>query len=67
VSHKIGRLLVPWALLTLFVTNLTMLRGIYLLSFVLQSTWYACALAGYALSKRDTLAPIQVPSVERAA
>jgi cellulose synthase/poly-beta-1,6-N-acetylglucosamine synthase-like glycosyltransferase len=67
VSHKLGRLLVPWALLTLFVTNLMMLRGIYLLSFLIQSTWYACALAGYGLSKRDTLAPIPLPSVERAA
>jgi biofilm PGA synthesis N-glycosyltransferase PgaC len=67
VSHKLGRLLVPWALLTLFVTNLMMLRGIYLLTFLMQLTWYACALAGYALSKRDTLAPIPLPSVERAA
>ena len=28
LSHKVGRLLVPWALLVLFVTNLFMLRGI---------------------------------------
>src|SRR5206468_219631 len=31
VSHKLGRLLVPWALITLFITNLFLLRGIYVI------------------------------------
>src|SRR5262249_10337365 len=53
VSHKLGRLLVPWALLTLFVTNLFMVRGIYAVTFLLQVLWYGFAAGGYFLSKRE--------------
>jgi biofilm PGA synthesis N-glycosyltransferase PgaC len=61
VSHKIARLLVPWALLVLFATNLFMLRGIYVLTFSLQIAWYLCAAAGYLLSKREIVMPILAP------
>jgi poly-beta-1,6-N-acetyl-D-glucosamine synthase len=62
VSHKVGRLLVPWALLTMFLTNLFMLRGIYAVSFSLQAAWYVCAAAGYVLSQREVVTPVLIPS-----
>jgi hypothetical protein len=68
LSHKVGRLIVPWALLTLFVTNLFMLRGIYGLAFLLQAAWYGFAIAGYCLSRRESAAaPVLVPSENRRA
>jgi cellulose synthase/poly-beta-1,6-N-acetylglucosamine synthase-like glycosyltransferase len=67
VSHKVGRLLAPWALLSLFVTNLFMLRGVYAVTFSLQLLWYAFALAGYLFSKRDIAAPVLVPSERKRA
>jgi cellulose synthase/poly-beta-1,6-N-acetylglucosamine synthase-like glycosyltransferase len=68
LSHKVGRLLVPWALLMLFVTNLFLLTGFYAFTFALQAAWYACAAGGFFLSKRATVAPILIPSeVKRAA
>jgi len=60
VSHKVGRLLVPWALLSLFLTNLFMLRGIYALTFSLQAAWYAFAAAGYLLAKRESVTSIAI-------
>jgi hypothetical protein len=62
VSHKVGRLLVPWALLTMFLTNLFMLRGIYAVTFSLQTAWYVCAAAGYVLSRREVVTPVLIPS-----
>src|SRR5262249_3075631 len=68
VSHKLGRLLVPWALLTMFVTNLFMMRGIYAVTFSLQTIWYAFAAAGYFLSKREAAASVVIgQESERAA
>src|SRR5207244_12802307 len=66
LSHKIGRLLVPWALLALLITNLFMLRGIYAVTFSLQSAWYIFACAGYMLSKRE-VAPILIPDESKRA
>jgi cellulose synthase/poly-beta-1,6-N-acetylglucosamine synthase-like glycosyltransferase len=68
LSHKVGRLLVPWALLVLFVTNLFMIRGLYAWTLALQIGWYLCAAAGYLLSKREIVMPILVADEgERAA
>jgi biofilm PGA synthesis N-glycosyltransferase PgaC len=61
LSHKVGRLLVPHALIVLFVTNLFMLNGIYALTFFLQSAWYMFAAAGYMLAQREVVEPILVP------
>jgi len=61
VSHKLARLLVPWALVVLFATNLFMLRGMYVLTFSMQIAWYMSAGAGYLLSKRDIVMPILAP------
>ena len=60
VSHKLGRLVVPWALLVLFFTNLFMLRGIYAITFSLQAAWYAFAVIGHFLSRREVIAPIVI-------
>jgi len=60
-SHKLGRLLVPWALLTLFVTNLLMLGGIYTVTFLMQTAWYALAAAGCLRAKYDSVEATNVP------
>ncbi len=67
VSHKAGRLLVPYALILLFVTNIFLLRGFYAVTFALQSAWYVLAAAGYALSKREISPSILVPDEARRA
>jgi cellulose synthase/poly-beta-1,6-N-acetylglucosamine synthase-like glycosyltransferase len=67
VSHKLGRLVVPWALLAMFVTNLFMLHGIYAVTFSLQAAWYAFAAAGYVVSRRETVAPVLIPSESKRA
>jgi cellulose synthase/poly-beta-1,6-N-acetylglucosamine synthase-like glycosyltransferase len=67
VSHKLGRLVVPWALLALFITNLFMLRGIYVLTFSLQAAWYAFAVIGHFLSRREVMAPIVIPTQSKRA
>jgi cellulose synthase/poly-beta-1,6-N-acetylglucosamine synthase-like glycosyltransferase len=67
LSHKIGRLLVPWALLVLFVTNVFMIHGLYAWTLALQTVWYLCAAAGYVLSQREIVMPILVPDEEKRA
>jgi hypothetical protein len=67
VSHKLCRLFVPWALLSLFVSNLFMLQGIYVLTFLMQAAWYMCAGAGYLLSKREIVSPVLIADEGRRA
>jgi poly-beta-1,6-N-acetyl-D-glucosamine synthase len=67
LSHKVGRLLVPHALVVLFVTNIFMLNGIYAVTFWLQTAWYAFAAAGYMLFKRETAEPILIPDESKRA
>jgi len=50
VSHKLGRLLVPYALVTLFVGNLWLRDGFYLAFLGCQTAWYLLAAAGALLS-----------------
>jgi biofilm PGA synthesis N-glycosyltransferase PgaC len=47
VSHKVTRLLVPYLLVSMFVANLFLLRGGYLVFLGLQVLWYGLALAGF--------------------
>ena len=47
VSHKVGRLLVPYFLAVLFIANCFLLQGFYLIPFGLQLAWYLLALAGH--------------------
>ena len=57
VSHKLGRLLVPYCLAALFISNLFLLHGFYLLVLGGQVLWYALAGAGWLVSMRDSEAP----------
>ena len=61
VSHKLGRLLVPYALITLMVTNAFMVRGFYAVIFSLQAAWYVCAAAGHWIFKREASEPVVLP------
>ncbi len=53
VSHKLGRLLVPYALVMLFAANLSMPHGIYALTLAMQASWYVFACIGFMFSKRE--------------
>ncbi|MBI3894991.1 MAG: glycosyltransferase family 2 protein [Acidobacteria bacterium] len=54
VSHKVGRLLVPYFLAALFLANCFLLQGFYLVLFGLQVAWYLSAFAGrLALQSRS--------------
>jgi cellulose synthase/poly-beta-1,6-N-acetylglucosamine synthase-like glycosyltransferase len=54
-SHKIGRLLVPWALLAAFATSAALLTEswLYLVAFVLQLGFYGLAALGGWLDARE--------------
>jgi poly-beta-1,6-N-acetyl-D-glucosamine synthase len=67
VSHKVGRLLVPWAMVALFVSNLFMLHGLYALTFSMQAAWYVFAGVGHLLSRREIATPILVPDESKRA
>ncbi|MBI4474033.1 MAG: glycosyltransferase family 2 protein [Acidobacteria bacterium] len=67
VSHKAGRLLVPYALIALFVSNLFLLHGFYLATLAGQVAWYLFALGGYVLSRRRAAEPIAVVEESRRA
>jgi cellulose synthase/poly-beta-1,6-N-acetylglucosamine synthase-like glycosyltransferase len=54
LSHKVGRLMVPYCLIALFLSNLFLLHGFYLFTFVCQVMWYALAFTGWLLSARRT-------------
>jgi len=56
VSHKVGRLLVPYFLISLFISNIFLLHGFYAAVFSVQAVWYVLAFAG---------APAPKPAVER--
>jgi cellulose synthase/poly-beta-1,6-N-acetylglucosamine synthase-like glycosyltransferase len=50
VSHKLGRLLAPYAFLALAVSNL-FLRGYYLIPLAVQGIWYFLVLVGIFISR----------------
>ncbi len=54
VSHKLGRLLVPYCLVALFISNLFLLHGAYLIVLVGQILWYSMACAGWLISTRKS-------------
>lgn len=51
VSHKLGRLVVPYLLVALLASNLLLRDGIYLLFLVGQGSWYVLAGAGALVSR----------------
>ena len=57
VSHKLGRLLVPYCLAALFISNLFLLHGAYLGVFVAQVLWYTLAAAGWLITTRESEVP----------
>ena len=57
ISHKLGRLFIPYALLMLLVSNLFLLEGFYLVFFVCQVLWYLLACAGILLQRKDPPGP----------
>ncbi len=60
VSHKIGRLVVPWALVGLFIASLALARGnvFYALPLAAQGVFYGLALAGAIFHARERFARI---------
>ena len=72
VSHKIARLLVPYALIALFLSNAVLaLSGesgiFYSFAFCAQLVFYALAVYGAALDRRARVAPITACEVNREA
>lgn len=55
VSHKVGRLLVPWALLAAFISSAALagFAWIYTLAFAVQGVFYGLAMVGAWLDTRD--------------
>jgi biofilm PGA synthesis N-glycosyltransferase PgaC len=60
VSHKIGRLVVPWALVSLFVSTLVLAPDHVLYAVVLaaQGIFYGLALSGALFEARERLARV---------
>lgn len=60
VSHKIGRLIVPWALLGLFIASLALAPGnvLYFLALAAQGVFYGLALAGAMFQARERFSRI---------
>jgi cellulose synthase/poly-beta-1,6-N-acetylglucosamine synthase-like glycosyltransferase len=66
VSHKIGRLIVPWVLVALFCASATLAPAggaIYIAALVLQLAFYGLAAAGGWLSVRERPARIALTFV----
>jgi cellulose synthase/poly-beta-1,6-N-acetylglucosamine synthase-like glycosyltransferase len=53
VSHKLGRLLAPYCLAALLISNLFLLHGFYLAILAGQTLWYALAGAGWLVATRE--------------
>ena len=55
MSHKVGRLVVPWALLTAFAASAALVRSgwIYTTAFVAQAAFYGLAALGAWFEARD--------------
>jgi cellulose synthase/poly-beta-1,6-N-acetylglucosamine synthase-like glycosyltransferase len=58
ISHKAGRLAVPYCLAALLVSNAFLLHGFYALFFGCQSAWYVLAFVGWLLSIRHRKVPV---------
>jgi len=68
LSHKLGRLLVPFLLIGLFVTNVFLWGGIYSWLLIAQCCWYFFAVAGHFVAIRNVVPPaVTVEEQRRAA
>jgi cellulose synthase/poly-beta-1,6-N-acetylglucosamine synthase-like glycosyltransferase len=54
ISHKVGRLLMPYCLVALLLSNFFLLHGVYRISLLLQTAWYLSALVGFAIAHKPT-------------
>ena len=61
VSHKLGRLVVPYCLVALFVSNLFLRDGLYRIVMALQVIWYALACVGWWMSHRRGMCGSRTP------
>jgi poly-beta-1,6-N-acetyl-D-glucosamine synthase len=55
-SHKVCRLIAPFCLIALLITNIFLLSGYYILFFAMQIFWYLLAIAGYRLNNSSGIA-----------
>jgi cellulose synthase/poly-beta-1,6-N-acetylglucosamine synthase-like glycosyltransferase len=55
VSHKFGRLIVPYCLVALFISNLFLMEGFYRVVMILQTIWYIMAGIGGWVAHRGLL------------
>jgi len=60
VSHKLGRLLAPYAFIALAVSNL-FLRGYYLVPLAIQGIWYFLVLVGILISRTSGFSNLPEP------
>jgi cellulose synthase/poly-beta-1,6-N-acetylglucosamine synthase-like glycosyltransferase len=68
LSHKVGRLVVPWLLITLLVSNLFLLQQhSYLFIFAAQSGLYCSALAGHLIAMRRRSEPLRIHQASKEA
>ena len=60
MSHKVGRLIVPWALVGLFASSLSLApaSGMYALVLALQGVFYGLALSGAIFKVRERFARV---------
>lgn len=60
LSHKVGRLIVPWALMALLLSSLVLAGtgAIYVVALVLQLLFYGLAAAGAALEARQRMSSV---------
>ena len=61
VSHKLGRLIVPYCLVGLFISNLFLLDGLYRIVMALQVMWYIVACVGCWMSHRRGMCGSRTP------
>jgi hypothetical protein len=66
VSHKLGRLLVPYCLVALLISNLFLLHGLHLLFLIGQVLWYALAGVGWLISTRGSEMPSAATNATKA-
>jgi cellulose synthase/poly-beta-1,6-N-acetylglucosamine synthase-like glycosyltransferase len=69
VSHKVGRLLVPYALVALFVASAVLARtsAMYAFAFAGQAFFYGLAVYGAVLDRRGRQRPVTAAEVFREA
>ncbi|HTI38128.1 MAG TPA: glycosyltransferase [Vicinamibacterales bacterium] len=60
LSHKVGRLIVPWALMALLLSSLTLIGSgaVYVAALGAQLVFYALAAAGAALEARQRMSRV---------